>query len=298
MDVANCRADPVYNAPGTGGPNSTHLLTHDTTMEEGGRIVAGLGHVHGGAKGLTVTQPDCGHRQIANSIPTWAPPDHPFYTVRPILHEPGPLNMTAFRSVQGIPVAAGERVRLNSLYDNSRAHTRLMGIEMLYVAPDASVTQRCGPLPSDMEILGTDQPGRPGPIDFIVPLTGVDSSGNAVTIDAPPGKLEKVPSGTQITVGDRFFSKTNLQIKPGQSLRWNFPSNAELHNVTLANGPEGFASDNLDAGRSYETKFTRAGTYKFFCGLHPVQMTQRVVVKKNKKKKKKKKKRKGKKRKR
>ena len=295
MDVANCRADPVYNAPGTGGPNSTHILTHDMTMSQGGRIVAGLGHVHGGAKGLTVTQPDCGHRQIANSVPTWAPPDHPFYTVRPILHEPGPLNMTAFTSEQGIPVAAGERVRLNSLYDNSRAHTRLMGIEMLYVAHDAAVTQRCGPLPNDTQILGTNQPGRPGPIDFIVPLTGVDSSGNAVSIDAPPGQLEKVPNNTAIEVGDRYFSKTNVQIKPGQSLRWNFPSDDELHNVTLANGPEGFASDNLDRGRAYQVKFTRPGTYKFFCALHPVQMTERVVVKK--KKKKKKKKRKGQKRK-
>ena len=295
MDVANCKADPVYNAPGTGGPNSTHLLTDDVVMPQGGRIVAGLGHVHGGAKGLTVTEPDCGQRQIANSVPTWAPPDHPFYTVRPILHEPGPVNMTAFNTQQGIPVAAGERVRLNSLYDNSRPHTRLMGIELLYVAPDASVTQRCGPLPDDMQILGTDQPGRRGPIDFTVPLTGVDSSGNAVSIDAPPGKIEKVPDNTQVTVGDRFFSKTNVQIKPGQSLRWNFPSNSELHNVTLANGPEGFASDNLDRGRSFQTRFNRPGTYRFFCALHPVQMTERVVVKKAKKKKKKKRK-KGKKR--
>ena len=293
MDVANCKADPVYNAPGTGGPNSTHMLTDDATMPQGGRIVAGLGHVHGGAKGLTVTQPDCGNRQIANSIPTWAPPDHPFYTVRPILHEPGPLNMTAFNTEQGIPVAAGERVRLHSLYDNSRAHTRLMGIELLYIAPDASVTQRCGPLPTDTEILGTNQPGRPGPIDFTVPLTGVDSSGNAVSIDAPPGKLEKVANNTSITVGDRFFSMPNVQIKPGQSLNWRFPSNSELHNVTLANGPEGIASDNLDGGRSFQARFTRPGSYKFFCALHPVQMTERVVVKKAKKKKKKKKKRKS-----
>ena len=296
MDVANCKADPVFNAPGTGGKNSTQLVTDDFTMPEGGRFVAGFGHVHGGAKGMTVTQPDCGHRQIANSVPTWAPPDHPFYTVRPILHEPGPLNMTAFKSADGIPVAAGERIRLNSLYDNSRAHTRLMGIEVLYFDPDPGVTAKCGALPNDVEILGTDQPGRGGPVDFIVPLTGVTSSGNAVTIDAPPGNLEKVPDNTEITVGDRFFSKTNVQIKPGQSLKWNFPSNAELHNVTVANGPEGFASDNLDGGRSFEAQFNRPGTYKFFCALHPVQMTERVVVKKAKKKKKKKKKGKRKKR--
>jgi plastocyanin len=289
MDASNCRADPVYNVPGTGGPNSTNLVTDDFTMPSGGRIVAGLGHVHGGAKGLTVTEPDCDHRQIANSVPTWAPPDHPFYTVRPILHEPGPLNMTAFQTVQGVPVAAGERIRLNSLYDNSRPHTRVMGIELLYVAPDPSVTAKCGPLPTDTQILGTNQPGRPGPVPFIVPLTGVDQSGNAVSIDAPPGNLERVPDNTKIQVGDRFFSKTNVEIKPGQQLTWDFPSNSQLHNVTLANGPEGIASDNLNDGRSFTARFTRPGTYRFFCALHPVQMTERVVVKKAAKKKKKKK---------
>ena len=34
----------------------------------------------------------------------------------------------------------------------------------------------------------------------------------------------------------------------------------------------------------YAQKFTRTGTYRFFCGLHPVQMSQRVVVEKRKKK--------------
>jgi plastocyanin len=100
-----------------------------------------------------------------------------------------------------------------------------------------------------------------------------------------------VRDGTQIDVGDRFFSRSNVRIRPGDDLSWRFSSSSELHNVTLANGPEGFASDNLDRGRRFSARFTRPGTYSFFCALHPVQMTERVVVKKVKKKKRKRSKR-------
>jgi plastocyanin len=54
----------------------------------------------------------------------------------------------------------------------------------------------------------------------------------------------------------------------------------ELHNLTLANGPLGIGSPNLNGVRTYTQRFTRPGTYRLFCALHPVQMSQRVVVKK------------------
>ena len=293
MDVENCQADPQYTVPGTGGPGSTHLRTMDVVMPEAGRIVAGAGHVHGGAQKITLTQPNCGDRQIADSVPTWGNTDHPFYNVRPILHEPGPVNMTAFVTPTGIPVPVGEVVRLNSTYDNSEPHMRVMGIELIYVAPDPTVTANCGPLPGDRTILASNQPGRGGPVSFQVPLTGLNAAGEAVTINAPPGKLKKLKKNKKpIQVGDRFFARPNIQIRKGKSLTWQFEG--ELHNLTLANGPEGFASPNLNLNRTYSARFNRAGTYRFFCSLHPVQMSERVVVKKKGKKKKGKKGKKGK----
>ena len=55
--------------------------------------------------------------------------------MRPILHEPGPIAMSGFLSGQGIPVAAGEPLRLTANYDGQRVHTRVMGIMGLYMAP-------------------------------------------------------------------------------------------------------------------------------------------------------------------
>ena len=91
LDVRDCRADPIYNVPGVkkkakkgkkGKGNKsaaapTHIESKDYTFPAG-RIVAGAGHVHGGAFKLTVTQPDCNNRQVADSNPTWGLPDHPF----------------------------------------------------------------------------------------------------------------------------------------------------------------------------------------------------------------------------
>jgi plastocyanin len=306
LDVRDCRADPIYNVPGVKkkakkrkgkkgkgrGKKSkaasppTHTLSKDYTFPAG-RIVAGGGHVHGGAYKLTITQPGCNDRQIAESNPTWGLADHPFYTVRPVLHEPGPINMSAFQSQAGIPVGAGSTVRLNSLYDNSRPHTRVMGIYLVYLAPPnpGPPPQSCDPLPGDVQTFATDQPGRGGPIPYTIPLTGLNSQGQAITIKAPPGKLKRAKSGSTVQVKDRYFGKPNVRLRKGDSLQYAFTGN-ELHNLTLANGPLGIGSDNLNGSRVFSQKFTRTGTYRFFCGLHPVQMSQRVVVGKRKKKRK------------
>ena len=60
-------------------------------------------------------------------------------------------------------------------------------------------------------------------------------------------------------------------------MTWQFSGN-ELHNLTLANGPVGIGSPNLDQGRTFDVGFDEKGTYRFFCAIHPVQMSERVVV--------------------
>jgi Stress up-regulated Nod 19 len=283
LDVRNCHADPIYNVPGNKGPGSTHTRSYELAMPQSGRVIAGGGHVHGGARMLTLSQPDCGDRELARSEPTWGAPDHPFYNVKPILHEPGPINMTAFGTQSGFPVAAGQRLRLDSLYDNSLPHTRVMGIMVVYVDPDDpgdrtdDVAPGCAPLPDDVGYVGGNELGRGGPIPYRIPLTGLNENGDAVTIKNPPGKIERMRSGSTLFVGDRFFVNRNVKVKRGARLTWSFGTE-QLHNVTLANGPIGIGSDNLDGDRTFEQELRKKGNYRFFCALHPVEMTQRVKV--------------------
>lgn len=277
MDVRNCRADPVYSVPGGGRPGSTHSVTSTWTPPENGRIIAGGGHVHGGGKSLVVSQPGCNNRTIAASRPTWGLRSHPFYSVRPILHEPGPINMTGFTSRQGFPVTAGRPVKLTSNYDAQLPHTRVMGIYQMFFVPDASVTNACAPFPTDVRTYRSSQRGRSLAPRFTVPLTGLNRNGQAVTIARPPGATVNLASGSTIDVASHFFSRPNVRVRSGSTLRWRFGSQS-LHNVTLASGPRGFASNHLNGGRTYAARFSVPGTYKLFCALHPVSMTETVTV--------------------
>lgn len=275
LDVKNCLADPVYSVPGGGRSGSTHTRSAQWTVPTNGRLVAGLGHVHGGARDLTLNRGGC---ELYASRPTWGQRSHPFYNVRPILHEPGPINMTGFASAAGFPVARGERLRLDSNYDGRLVHTRVMGIMVVFLAQDPAATAPGGcAKPADLRESGPSEPGRSVAPRFTVPLTGIGRGGRAVTIAKPPGKRVRVRSGARITVGDRFFSKPNVTLPRGGLLRWRFAS-SELHNVTVANGPRGFASLNLDGNRDYAQRLKAPGTYKLFCALHPVSMTQTVKV--------------------
>ncbi len=62
----------------------------------------------------------------------------------------------------------------------------------------------------------------------------------------------------------------------GHVFTWRFLGGVE-HDVTLASGPVGFASPSMARG-TYSFRFTRPGTYRLFCSLHPARMTQMVIV--------------------
>ncbi|ADB49542.1 cupredoxin domain-containing protein [Conexibacter woesei] len=277
LDVVNCMTDPIYNVPGGERTGALHTRSGEWTIPAAGRMVAGSGHVHGGGQSLSITQPTCQDREVARFLPTWGSPRHPFYNVRPILHEPGPINVTTMESPTGIPVAAGSKLKLNSTYDAALPHTRVMGISVVYVAPDPAVTDPCAPLPRDATY-SPRPPGRATPPRFTVPLTGLDpDSGRAVTIAKPPGRRVALRSGATVNVSRFSFSRPNIALRKGSSLRWRFDDGGEIHNVTLASGPLGFGSKNLDRG-TFTQRFTRTGTYRIFCGLHPVAMTESIVV--------------------
>jgi plastocyanin len=186
--------------------------------------------------------------------------------------------MSYWGSLKGIPVAEGEQLKLTATYDDTRPHTRVMGISVIYMAPDASATQKCAPLPDDRFALKTDLPGRSAPPQFTVPLTGLNDRGRAIRIDKPPGPVHVAKStATNVDVSNFSFSRPNLSVPRGSTVRWTFDDKA-IHNITLASGPRGFASPNLSDGRSFKTKLRVPGRYQLFCALHPVAMTESITV--------------------
>ena len=142
--MKNCRADPIFDVPGTGPMFSTVSRSADFTMPESGRIVAGGGHLHGGGLRLELSDRTCGSK-LFTSEPTWGLP-----VVKPVIHEPGPKHMTTLSTADGIPVAAGDRLRMTATYENSLPHTRVMGIMIVYLAPGpVTPCAAAPPLPAD-----------------------------------------------------------------------------------------------------------------------------------------------------
>jgi plastocyanin len=280
MDVGGCNLDPVFDVPGGGGKGSTFSRDTTWTAPSAGRLVFGTGHLHGGGKGLRLSQPGCGDRTVFDSKPLWGMPDHPYYRVRPLLHEPGPISMSSFQSAQGIPVAAGERLKLTALYDAERPHVRAMGIMVLAFAPDAGAgtTAPCGAPPGDLRSYWTQDRGRATQPRITVPITALKPGApRATVVTRSAGPSVRLRGGGTIDVERNAFGPANVSLPAGSSLRWRFFDD-ELHNVTLANGPRGFSSDNLDGGRSYAYKFSTPGTYRVFCTLHPVGMNETITV--------------------
>ncbi|PWU20202.1 MAG: hypothetical protein C5B48_12790 [Candidatus Rokuibacteriota bacterium] len=266
LDVRNCLSDPVFDVPGGGIPGSTYSQTATWTATQPGRIVAGGGHLHGGGKNVVLSEPDCGDRQLFVSRPLYGLPDNVFYHVIPALHEPGPINMSGFETATGIAVAKGQRLQITANYDNQWPHMRVMGIFGVYFSPDPTVANGCDPLPPDIQTRAASVPGRADPPHFRVPL-----------FRPPHGRWRSLRSGATVRVDDAGFAREKVRLKRGARLRWRF-SGSGLHNVTLASGPRGFSSPNLDQDRTFSHRFTVPGTYKLFCTLHPTSMVEVVRV--------------------
>src|SRR6266508_5893105 len=163
LDVRNCESDPIFNVRGDGPTFSTYSKHADFKLPEGGLLVAGGAHLHGGGLKLVLTDRNassCSGRTLFQSDPTWGLP-----VIKPVMHENGPKHMTTFSSAAGIPVSKGDRLRLNAVYENSLPHTRVTGIMIVYLARDT--VPACGPAPA----LSPDPLSSPGaPPRVVLPL--------------------------------------------------------------------------------------------------------------------------------
>jgi plastocyanin len=265
LDVENCLQDPVFDVPGGGAPGSTYSRSATWTAPMSGRLVAGGGHLHGGGKSTVLSQPDCGNRELFTSRPLYGLPDNPVYQSRPVMHEPGPINMSGFLSQQGLPFSKGQRLQLTANYDNRWPHTRVMGIFGTYFAPDPAVVDGCAAAPS-LQNYASTAPGRRDPPRFKVPLAR-----------KPVGRVRTVRSGATIGVSDFQFKPERVRVRRGALLRWRFRGSTP-HDVTVASGPRGFSSPNLSGDRVYRKKLKVAGTYRLYCTLHPTRMVQEIEV--------------------
>jgi len=78
----------------------------------------------------------------------------------------------------------------------------------------------------------------------------------------------------EVTIDNFTFSPQTLTIKAGTKVTW---TNRDDIPHTVASTTKAFKSPALDTDDSYSFTFTTAGSYEYFCSLHP-HMTGTIVV--------------------
>ncbi|MGW7531011.1 cupredoxin domain-containing protein [Amycolatopsis sp. NPDC054798] len=64
------------------------------------------------------------------------------------------------------------------------------------------------------------------------------------------------------------FSPAALTISAGDTVTWTNHDTAP-HNVVVTDGPEKFTSPTMQTGGTFSHTFTKAGTYSYYCSIHP-----------------------------
>ncbi len=81
-----------------------------------------------------------------------------------------------------------------------------------------------------------------------------------------------------VTVGDNYFSRRSTSIRRNDRIRFKWDRTRKRHNVAVRSGPVKFKSRTKRGTYTYTKKFTRKGTYRLYCTIHPSSMKTTVRV--------------------
>jgi plastocyanin len=90
---------------------------------------------------------------------------------------------------------------------------------------------------------------------------------------APPAARAE-PAAAEVKIDNFTFAPQRLTIKPGTTVTWI--NEDDIPHTVAATGKE-FRSKVLDTNDKFSFTFTAAGTFEYFCSLHP-HMTGTIVV--------------------
>jgi plastocyanin len=109
-----------------------------------------------------------------------------------------------------------------------------------------------------------------------IALIGVGLLALAVTASVTSATSAK--RGSTVKVADDFYSPDSLSVSSGTKVKFNW-TGSHKHNVVKKKGPGGSFSSSITQadGVQFEHKFTKAGTYKIICTVHP-EMKMKINV--------------------
>jgi plastocyanin len=85
------------------------------------------------------------------------------------------------------------------------------------------------------------------------------------------------PTTAEVKVDNFSFGPAALTVAVGTTVTWTNRDDIP-HTVVSTDDPKAFRSKVLDTDEKFSYTFTKAGTFPYFCSVHP-KMTGTVVVK-------------------
>jgi len=79
-----------------------------------------------------------------------------------------------------------------------------------------------------------------------------------------------------VTIGNNFFSPTNLTIEPGDTVRWTNASSGNLHNVTSVTGV--WTPSPTALRFTFDVTFDDPGSFDYLCTLHSSMQQGNITV--------------------
>lgn len=129
------------------------------------------------------------------------------------------------------------------------------------------------------------KPWRPRPLLPLLTLAvlavGIAASAGAGLRTGPRGEdVRATPvaaAGHAVQIVNFAFAPQSLTVAQGDSITWTNQDEAP-HTVTTTSGPRQISSPMLSKGQSFTFTFTVAGTYSYYCAVHPDMRAQVVVT--------------------
>lgn len=99
-------------------------------------------------------------------------------------------------------------------------------------------------------------------------------------LTAPPRNLsaatQQKPQPSEVKIDNFSFGPTELTVSVGTTVTWTNRDDIP-HTVVSSDEPKAFKSNVLDTDEKFSFTFAKAGTYPYFCSIHP-KMTAKVIV--------------------
>ena len=96
----------------------------------------------------------------------------------------------------------------------------------------------------------------------------------AVAVSAPFVRAALGENASEIKIDNFNFTPSTVNVPVGTQVHW---TNRDDIPHTVVSEDKAFKSKALDTDDEFSYKFSKPGTYKYFCSLHP-KMTATIIV--------------------